>query len=685
MATAAFTETTGDKGQVNVEQMLAPQALVRPPVGASKPLGWLKNELELQAAGLTGQLPHFWPYINDSSWVGGAGFGGTPHQSMGYYLQGLVPLSYMLPDDANLRNIRERYVGYILAAQNETETSGGWLGGAVEAGAPSEYWSKYEAVEALEMMAEADPEAAARWGMEDALVRHHAAFHQALVVAQSPPLNASREGFSRYSDALAGIEWLLDRGSGGAAANAMLWELADTIRREADAIMRDGAGYSWQEFFAAGDPFAAFNDSEATGASHLLHHGVDIGQAMKTGALWWRFSGAAGDLAGPAAALEWADAYLHLADGMHFADGEVSAPHTPSRGTETCSVVETLHSMRVAYEVTGDVRFYDRLEKAAFNALPAALWPDVTANAHLHASNEIGASVGTPFGYGLDACGSANVHQGWPQLGLAPVLIDPHHGALVVAGFAPSVTGFADEGFSLTVEGQYPFADAVRLRLTTPRGARPVAQHDLRVRVPCWSDSATISVGEGRARFFRGCRLASLGNVTIPGGGGNLTVDVRFAQRVQVYTWGNASSQEGASVGAVEIHRGPLAFALRPNATVTETRIAGSESCAQRTVDATGAPWNYALDLSLGLEFVETGAGVPAVPFDGEARPPVVVRVSARRLPEWTADGDRPPPPPNSPVTSSEPLETLELVPFGSTNVRISTFPVLSASLPRSD
>ena len=33
------------------------------------------------------------------------------------------------------------------------------------------------------------------------------------------------------------------------------------------------------------------------------------------------------------AALEWAEAYLHRADGMYFADEEVSGEHTPSRGT----------------------------------------------------------------------------------------------------------------------------------------------------------------------------------------------------------------------------------------------------------------------------------------------------------------------------------------------------------------
>ena len=108
-------------------QTLLTPALLRPPTGASKPLGWLKDELVLQAEGLTGQVPFFWSYINQSDWVRDDGKHQNPDQYMGYYLQGLVPLSYQLPDDANLAAIRDRYLTQILANQNKSG-SHGWLG-----------------------------------------------------------------------------------------------------------------------------------------------------------------------------------------------------------------------------------------------------------------------------------------------------------------------------------------------------------------------------------------------------------------------------------------------------------------------------------------------------------------------------------------------------------------------------
>jgi hypothetical protein len=37
----------------------------------------------------------------------------------------------------------------------------------------------------------------------------------------------------------------------------------------------------------------------------------------------------------------------------------------------------------------GNITFMDRLERIAFNSLPAALWEDVTANVYHHSSNQL--------------------------------------------------------------------------------------------------------------------------------------------------------------------------------------------------------------------------------------------------------------------------------------------------------
>lgn len=268
-------------------------ALRRLRVGETQPLGWLKRELQLQARGITSQLPLFWHYLNQSKWMGTGG--SEPEQFLPYYLNGLIPLSYQLPEEDGLGRLRDQYVSHILSAQASIASQGGWLGPAVgtSATASRNYWSKYPAVEAFESYAEAaPPEEAAR--VVGALVAHHRAFH-AQLEAQAPSLNGSRWGFARHEDGIAGIEWLLDgdRGGQGGGNSAFLWELAEMLHVQSDAIMEGvprelGGGYTWQQWFVAGDPFSKHDDGEPTGTAHLLRHGVDIGQAMKLGALLWR-------------------------------------------------------------------------------------------------------------------------------------------------------------------------------------------------------------------------------------------------------------------------------------------------------------------------------------------------------------------------------------------------------------
>jgi hypothetical protein len=191
---------------------------------------------------------------------------------------------------------------------------------------------------------------------------------------------------------LVGIEWLIDA-VGSDPRGRFLIDLLRLLRTEADAEMA-GVDHAWEDYYHVGNPFEfhgkpmepKYDSGDSSGTVHLLRHGVDIGEAMKTGALWWRVGGKGGadaDADGWKSAwraLEFAERYLHMADGMYWADEEVAGSATPSRGTETCSVVETMFSMRTAYEITGNITFMDRLERLAFNSLPAALWPDATAN-----------------------------------------------------------------------------------------------------------------------------------------------------------------------------------------------------------------------------------------------------------------------------------------------------------------
>ncbi len=75
---------------------LTPSPLVKLPIGAIEPKGWLLSQLQLMRAGLTGRLQELSRFLNgDSGWITlqGAGW-----EEMPYWLKGYQDLGYLLRD-----------------------------------------------------------------------------------------------------------------------------------------------------------------------------------------------------------------------------------------------------------------------------------------------------------------------------------------------------------------------------------------------------------------------------------------------------------------------------------------------------------------------------------------------------------------------------------------------------------
>ncbi|MBP1894992.1 glycoside hydrolase family protein [Paenibacillus lactis] len=86
------------------------------PLGAIKPGGWLKDQLEIQASGFTGCLEEHWKDVgDDNGWLGGHG---ESWERGPYYVDGLLPLAYLLEDEA-LIGKANRWIEWSLASQRE--------------------------------------------------------------------------------------------------------------------------------------------------------------------------------------------------------------------------------------------------------------------------------------------------------------------------------------------------------------------------------------------------------------------------------------------------------------------------------------------------------------------------------------------------------------------------------------
>ncbi len=618
------------------------------PLGSIRPSGWLARQLRIQADGLSGHLDEFWPDVADSKWFGGEAEG---WERAPYWLDGVIPLAWLLQDEPLMQRVNG-YIGTIV----ERQRPDGWYGPyeADPEGSPYDLWAILLANKVLVQYHEATGDESVWRAVESSL-------RTLATGLEHTPLH--NWGRYRWFEGLIPTFYLYER-----TGEPWLLNLARRLREQ---------GYDYADFYGGEDVTLP---TPRRGLWTWEKHVVNTGMMIKAEALAWRMEGIESQKGEAARMLAILDRHHGQVNGM-FTGDECLAGKNPVQGTELCAVVEFMFSLETALSVLGDPALGDRLERVAFNALPATFTPDMWAHQYDQQVNQVQCThnldhMWTTNGpesnlYGLEpnyGCCTSNMHQGWPKLATHLWMKTPDEGIAAVA-YAPSEVQFESGDVPVTVSlaTDYPFREDLAITVAVEREV----SFPLVLRVPAWCDGATIRVdGESEQRLESGSfhRLERRWS-------GSTQASLRFPMRPQI----SVRYNEG-----VAVERGPLVYSLDIEEEWTRINedVPGRELPHGDFEVRPASPWNYGLQLpeespESAIRFENQPVGELPFSPDGAGMKAVV---SGRRLPSWKLAHGWAGEFQLGLHESSEPVEELTLIPYGCTNIRVTEFPRVEAA-----
>ena len=622
---------------------LAANAFYPLPLGSVRPTGWLRRQLQIQGEGLGGHLDETWPDVGpNSGWLGGTG---ESWERGPYFLDGLVPLAYLL-DDPVLKAKAQKYIDWTLNNADST--------GMIGPKSNDDWWPRMVMLKVLTQYQEATSDARVIPIME----RYFA--YQSRELSKRP---LDSWGKYRWQDEVLSVVWLYNR-----TGNPDLLRTAQLLHDQ---------GHQWRQQFenfqyTDRQTAAVLKIKEGTPLQDraMETHGVNNAMGLKSSAVWWLFSKDPVDRAGANHQLGALDRYHGIPNGMFSADEHYSG-RNPSQGIELCAVVEQMFSLEQTLAILGDPLLGDRLEKIAFNALPGACTDDMWAHQYDQEPNQIQCSLRQrPWStngpesnlYGLEpnfGCCTANMHQGWPKLASSLWMSDGD-GGLVAAVYAPSkVHASVGRGTPIEIEEEtmYPFHGEIRLFI---RSQKPV-RFPLRLRIPTWAERSTVRVNGKEVGNTKAGSFAVVDRHWHP----DDKIEINFPLKPRITRGYNKS---------VTVERGPLIFSLAVAEEWEKLRTRG------RTADWAVNPksaWNYALAVNERtadsvLNVVDRSSDKDLFTLEGA---PVQIEAQGKKILEWKEEDGVAGPIPESPVRSNEPVEKLKLVPYAAAKLRITAFP----------
>jgi len=635
------------------------------PASNIKPKGWLLHQLQIMRDGSTGHLDEVHPKLkNDNGWLGGKGDG---WEETPYWLDGAVPLAYLL-DDPQLKTKVLKYIQWTLNNQRPSgyfgpitkeEREKGIKVSADNCQAGEDWWPKMVMLKVLQQYYLATND-------ERVISFMTKYFHYQLKTLKQCPIGKWTEwGASRGAENVMMTQWLYS-----ITREKSLLELASLIESQS---------FEWSTWLGNRD-WVMNAAANQTDKDWMRRHAVNLGMALKSPAINYQRTGQRKYLG--ALQTGWNDLMtLHgLPMGIFSGDEDLHG-NDPTQGVELCAIVEAMYSLEKISQITADTKYMDALEKIAFNALPTQTTDDYNMKQYFQIANQVQVSRGVfdfslPFDRGMNnvfglrsgyTCCTSNMHQGWTKFA-SHLWYSTNDGGLAALQYSPNELQTKVNGKVVTIKEvtSFPFDETVTFEFS----AKDSVKFPLTLRIPSWCKASTISVNGRRLDQVQAGRTVTITNSWKEGD----KVILNLPMELTTSNWGKNSRA---------IERGPLVYALK----LEERWEKGNEPNEGDYMSVYPTqPWNYGL-LKQVIDNPSAHLQVTTRPLTDKFvwnihNAPIEITAPAKKIPNWKViDGVA-----HQPVTDrtgiykgevSDTVETIKLVPYGCTKVRIVAFPVV--------
>ena len=647
--------------------------------GAIQPSGWLDKAIETEVKGVTGHLDEFTPEVGRQPFIDKDTRDVDPKrhwwdgESTGNWIDGLMYLA-ALTDDPEINHKADSWVKKIMEEQEKGKEP--YIGLYPESDTLVGRWN--------DVVGELWPQSRAYL----ALIKYYRSTgNRDVLLAVEKAAGLTIHNFQKER------EDLLPVNADGTNTHALM--IVEPML-ELYKITGKKMYLAFSEFIY--EKLKYHNQLLLNGKLYL--HGVHITENVRIPALIYEFNKKQEYLQTAAKGFQFIEENYLNAVGAIRSD-EATAYACPSRATEYCTITEWMISCIEMARITGEMHYADLAEKCFFNAAQGARLPNGKGIQYLSYPNQLyteGQVDYRPNHYPL--CCNPNAARIYPYY-IGSSFLQKQNDGLMAMLYGPctvkATVGQTGNPIEIEQKTNYPFEEKVEFEISMQENT----SFPFSFRIPAWCKHPEIMVNNEKSENIVREGIITIERTWKPGDKISLSLPMEISIDYQ-------------KTELVSVNHGPLVYALNvPSQKQVYDSAAPGFPKIQYTMKE-NAPWNFALKLAY-LPSNE-GQWPPSVPFDKiditksftleeleipENRNPweyphLKISCKAQRYEAWQTaykglSGNanfklkhllKQPEIPPSPalyhyMIEKEEIDTIQLVPFGTTRLRIVSFPYI--------